>query len=142
MISFIRLLYNKNNTDLFELIHDILQNKIQNIENDDMFISIGLFISFGQNLSGKEIQKKYMPSFQFTKSIEQYGYIKKAVLLENKNLELNEKEIDNILKLHDVFIHSNCLNGHQKYEGAIDDNEINKSILIASFYSNYYANYK
>ena len=51
MVFFIRLLYNENNVNLLEVIHDILTNKINNVEDEkEIVIVIGLFISFGQTL--------------------------------------------------------------------------------------------
>lgn len=134
MVFFIRLLYNENNVNLLEVIHDILTNKINEIEKKEecLMITIGLFISFESNLLNSFPIK--LNNFD-NKKVEKKKYMKYCVLLENKNFKLNDKEIDNILKLHEFLIQSDFLNDNKIDQNCIKYKEIIQSILITSFYS-------
>lgn len=160
MISFIRLLMNSDNDSVLNVIHDVLSNKINQLRldenNDDLMISIGMFSSIGQSLSAFEPERQFGDFLRssdlyqiigFNPALcqirEMYSYRRKTngnfeniVKLDPKKLDLNEKEINNLLQLHKIISKSKYfIDEQQKYDYEITDKEIAENILFSSFYS-------
>lgn len=155
MITFIRLLFNAKN-DIFEAIaHDILTNKIKKVEFDneeDIIILIGLFASIGSEISSITPDRRIVNSYNYDiilhnnandisdykDTVDNNKYISfvytNSISVDPSQFDLNEIEIENILQLRDEIFHSIYKN-NQEYEEPISQNEITKSMLIATFYS-------
>ena len=143
--SFIKILFNSNNEDTLIVIHDILSNKINEIDFNNqciekMYAPIGLFISLEHTFT-KTAPRNFSsltPDENRYSNVKDTYYYQIFIQIENTKLELNEKEIDNILHLHEVILKSKYFNEEQQqpsYEGIISDKEIAENILFSSFYA-------